>query len=372
MKGFSSVIKVGGLRSDSIGGRNAILATECKNAVLHKAGIEGYVPLILTLPTIYVGATPLDLSVRWPFPQVFKTDSGIYIGTDTGLYSVACVAGVWTATSLTSGYTGAITWPWTIADCPMFPVFASGDLFVYYDYDSTAWIARSKAYSTEGGTRWHDDWYPPISACFFRGQIVVSGSATDSGTVSQQRVVRWTEIGNFDFLGMTATPRKNTSGELYAPGDETVMRVMALSDAIMVYGTQTVFAMKPVEKPAPTYSVDSVSSDAGIIAGINSPLAVGGNYAKHLVVDRTGCLFLVSQEKGGLVRGAVTVKNLGYQEFLYPLVQGSNDCVTSRVNVTYNSDYDEFYISDGKTGFIYNSVGLTKSTKQITSLMVGM
>jgi hypothetical protein len=144
MKGIISTLKVGGLRAEAFGEKNSAFATVCKNAKIYKGALAGYAPFIVPFPDIYLDGALLDVAIDWPFPQIFQTDTGIYVGTRAGMHSVALVAGVWTATLLSTGSGGGLKWPWTLADCPMFPVFASGNCLVYYDYDSTSWVTWIK------------------------------------------------------------------------------------------------------------------------------------------------------------------------------------------------------------------------------------
>jgi hypothetical protein len=362
VKGFSNQVKIGTLRADSIGGRNGSFATVCTNARGHKGGLEGYAPDIWPFPAIYTpGGVLIDTAINWPFPQIFQTDSGLYLGNAVGLYHVewSIANDRWEGTTLTSGYSSVITYPWTLADNPLFPVFASGDCLVYYDYDATAWAYYNKEHTIgTGGSRWHNDWYQPVSACAFRGQIFMVGSKIATTSPSQSRKIMWSEIGSFDFLGKTATARKNTAGFIFADRDdsEILMRCMPLLTGVMVYGGFSTIFMKPVDRPVATYSPRDV-----IDRGICCPLAVGGNEYKHLMVDTNGCAWMITPETRS---ETFDLKKLGYEEFLYPLV---SDNLT--LNVVYNGKEDEFYISDGTTGYMYNELGLTAISKMVTSFV---
>ena len=370
MRGFSNVIALQGLRASGIGGRGTPAATRLLNGKMHKGGMEGYVPNVLPFPSIVLGGSTLNVEIDWPFPQIFRTDSGLYVGTRTGLYSLVYGEGDWIATLITGVYTHGVSWPWTLANAPLFPVFASGDCLVYYDYDNTSWAVWNKNYSAEtiNGTRWSSDWHQPVSACYINGQVVVAGSITASGTPSQSRTVRWTEIGQFDFLGKTANVTKNEAGEAYGQVDdlEIMMRVLPLGKAIIVYGALGVFEMIPVTAPAPTFSFKLIGE---VNTGICNPLAVGGDTHKHLVVGKDGVLYLLT--RGADFRESTTVKKLGYEEYLRPL---TDNCDISNkdgiVSVVYNKALDEFYIGDGKQSYVYSEEsGLSEVDLIITSLM---
>jgi hypothetical protein len=134
------------------------------------------------------------------------------------------------------------------------------------------------------------------------------------------------------------------------------MRCMPLLTGVMVYGGFSTIFMKPVDRPVATYSPRDV-----IDRGICCPLAVGGNEYKHLMVDTNGCAWMITPETRF---ETFDIKKLGYEEFLYPLV--SNDLT---LNVVYNGKEDEFYISDGTTGYMYNELGLTAISKMVTSFV---
>jgi hypothetical protein len=366
MKGFSSPVKLSSLRPELTGGRNQQFATLCRNASVRKNGIDGYLPDLAHLPTIALGGGTLDLTVDWPFPQIFNTDTGIYIGTKTGLYAITHTAGVWSAALITSTYSHGIQWPWTLANCPMFPVFASGDLLVYYDYDATAWIAFNRLYDEEHGSKWIVDFEQPISACHFRGQVIMAGATVNTGSPSQSRIVRWSDIGAFNFLGASANPRKNVAGEMYLPLDnyDIAMRVLPLGESVIVYSNFQIVELQPAQKPAVTFAITNIKD-----IGINNPLAVGGHEKEHILIDRTGALYSHTWTKGGAERGT-GLKYLGFEEYLLPLVEAAD--ITSNFNlvsIVYNPGADEYYISNGRTSYLYKGGGLTEMAYSVTSLV---
>jgi len=363
VKGFSYPVKIGTLRPNEVGGRNSAQSTICRNTRGHKGGIEGYTPNVKAFPPIYAvgGVTLLDTTIDWPFPQIFHTDSGLYMGNKTGLYVLEYTGGKWIGTAITSTvYTHGITWPWTLANSPLFPVFASGDCFVYYDYDNTYWAVWNKTYDgeTREGSRWSDEWYQPVAACAFKGQIITCGATTATTSPSQSRIVRWTEIGAFDFLGKTANARKNTAGFTYAPTDdgEILLRCLPIKNMVIIYGTFSTFALVSVDRPVATFEIRPLKG-----VGIGNPLAVGGNLDKHLMIDRFGYLWMVTYTPGVVGGGHSEMKRLGYSEYFADSV--------GDVSVVYNNMEDEFYIGDGRRSFLYNDFGLTEIGKCVTSFV---
>lgn len=144
MKTFRTPIKKGftklGLRPSNSSAINSELFTECKQVRVTEVGLEGYVPdvndLLIPSRKFYnlVGGAEITIIRRWPFPQVFLTDVGVFIGATTGLYLITdpVVTGYPNIT-LSVYATGTIVWPWVCIPIPGVPAFTSGNKFVYYD-----------------------------------------------------------------------------------------------------------------------------------------------------------------------------------------------------------------------------------------------
>lgn len=359
MRGFRSDFREGftkGLRTSSTSPRNSGLLTECLNARVTTGGLEGYIPDITAFPAISGVTTTFD----WPFPQLMWDDSKMYVGNATSIYQLSVSTGAWSGSNLASAYTHGIYWPWTFAKFPLFPVFASGDLLVYYDYAATAWKFWQKGDShASEGSKWSSDWYQPISACNFNGQAIVAGSKVATSAPSQSRIVRWSDIGAFDFLGKTAVTRKNEAGEWFMPYDdkEIVLRVLPLENAVVVYGTFGVWAMIPVESPHATFGFKQIYP-----YGIANPLAAGGHLKGHMFVDRLGNLCKVGSD--------LVVHRLGYDEF-FGAIQTSVSITSSSdiITVQYNPWEDEWYIGSDEKQYIYHADGLSETIRRITSMV---
>lgn len=360
MKGFRSEQKAGftkGLRPESTSPRNSGLLTECLNGrIVEGGGLEGYVPSVSAFPAITSVVSTFD----WPFPQLFKGDDALYVGNATSVYKLSVAAGVWSGSNLAAAFTHGITWPWTFAGFPLFPVFASGDLLVYYDYAATAWkFWQYGDAHASAGSKWNSAWYQPISICDYNGQAICAGSKVATTAPSQSRLVRWSEIGSFDFLNQTATTRKNEAGEWFLPYDdkEMVQRVLPLDNAVVVYGTFGIWAMIPVAQPSAAWAFKHLSD-----FGIANPLAVGGDRKQHLFVDRLGRLCSLGTD--------LVVKDLGYEEF-FSAIQTSVSIATSSdiIAVQYNPWEREWYIGSDEKQYIYREGGLTETVRRITSMV---
>ena len=130
------------------GGTNTPFLYICKNATLSKTGLDGYIPKIKNIldPDIvfvdsvsHIGVT---ITNRWPFPQLFLTDVGIHVGALEGLFWFDPTTPL---NELYSYATGAVTWPWTCADINIVPAFTSGDVIVYFDHITNAYVVKKYA-----------------------------------------------------------------------------------------------------------------------------------------------------------------------------------------------------------------------------------
>lgn len=207
-----------------------------------------------------------------------------------------------------------------------------------------------------------------MCGCLFKGQVLLGGSynTTEATFPSDSRIVRWSEIGAFRFLGATANTKKNEAGFAYmgTSSDETVMALLPLKNSVVTYTTMSVSLLSPVASPAPTYSFDTLLSNIGIM----NPLAAAGDGRnKQLYVDREGELREISMGQYG--QGYVSTA-LGYRHIFKPM-QEDFSITTGKglIVVTYNQDEDEFYISNGLRSFVYTGSGLTEIGVAITSVI---
>ncbi len=212
---------------------------------------------------------------------------------------------------------------------------------------------------------WTVSWGPPMCGCLYRGQVLLGGSyhTAEASFPADSRIVRWSEIGAFRFLGATAEAKKNEAGFIYTSeaSSECVMALLPLKNAVVVYTTMSVFLLKPVSQPAPTYGLDEFISGVGIL----NPLAVAGHRDMHIFLDKEGNLREISMGQYGQ---GYEHKDLGFKHIFKDMQKDFN--IGTRkgiVAVTYNRDEDEFYISDGIRSFVYANGGLTEIGVAISS-----
>ena len=371
MRGYHSDFKKGltaGLRPDYVMVYNTGLLAEALNCRLRPSGLEGYNPQITTLPEILDSVTlnPITITYNWPFPQLFLTDSGFYMCTGDGIWRIYGGSGHLLGQQITAAFASTSKWPWSLADCPKFPVFCNGDYLVYYDYDSTAWITYSHALLTAPGTKWDASIDTPLTCCYFRGQILFGGTNDSDISNDINRQVSWTDIGRFDTLDMyalaspvsTADLLRNIAGYTYFSSslEERVLRLAPIGKYVIAYGEFSIRSLTPVQDPAPTYSPDEIAD-----FGIACPLAVGVGNNEHIFICRNGYLWKVTASGSG-----PTVTKVGYIEFFSPLQAGVNLYTQSGLmSILYNNTEKEYYISNGSTAYIYNQNGLTEGSRVV-------
>jgi hypothetical protein len=153
MKSFRTIISKGftdGIRPADIPTRNSGLFVDCRQFRGSKAGLEGYTPdvndICLTGRKFYDSVTAAEITItkRWPFPQVFLTDVGIFIGALGGLYRITDPDPTrYPDIVLFSHATGATVWPWFCLPINGYPAFTSGTRLVYYDSVASAYVVVS-------------------------------------------------------------------------------------------------------------------------------------------------------------------------------------------------------------------------------------
>jgi hypothetical protein len=118
----------------------------------------------------------------------------------------------------------------------------------------------------------------------------------------------------------------------------------------IVYGSNGVEVLYPVQEPFPTFGRYTLFSGIGAY----SRGLVGGNDFKQIFIDGYGCLWLIIGAKK---------QRLGYEHLLANLRSETSI-------ITYDELNDWFYISDGATTYLLTDQGLSETDQAITSLHV--
>ncbi len=395
MRGFRDYYKKElriGLNPSKMPMRNTAALSESMNIRVTKEGLEGYIPAIHQLMPISDGIGGyIDTSVSWPFPQMHLGPSYLFIATRTGFW--ACY---WTSIGGPHGYWGGSKifeglmpwrWPYTFIDhSGSFWVFCSGDCLFFYLPDAGSGGAGSVVVQyavndnlVDGGGEWVADgaeyWGNPLSVCSFRGQILLGGNrAFDifGSNDNECRSIRWSAIGEFKFLGTkdgSGTYDRRVipdAGQLFVPGprENRVYRLLPLRDHVIAYCSYGVVALTPaMAGQIPTFKSTPLS-----IPGVAGVYAASGNEDKHMVIDRTGDLWLVFND--------LSYKRIGYGNILADITGHRANYLEGvqpsrgMVHTVYNPIEDEWYLSDGYRSFLLSSdFMLTETSRCVLSLI---
>lgn len=192
----------------------------------------------------------------------------------------------------------------------------------------------------------------------------------DTTTILGQNFVMWTQIGGGDVLSLFSAPaavsgplsedersltdmlfmeriRRNEWGFMPMPFSGEVLVVKPLGNTIIVYGTNGIAALYPVNAPYPTFGCKPIS-DIGIL----SRGAVGGDDLNHIYIDEGGSLHQITVEGQD--------QRIGYQEFLSSL---------SNPIIAFDKHRREYHISDSTSGYILTREGMGESYQRPSSLL---
>lgn len=325
-----------GLRRDHRNPRNVQALVECMNAKAYERKLGPYVPFVL--PAYTFAGAPVSLSLEWPFPQLIGgTDYDFLVIRDT-LNAEDLVYTIGAGGVLTQiGVCDVLTYlaygdRFDVADFGPYVLMTNGLMMVYYDILGTVWVAGPVIANV------------PLmgTVCNFRGQAVGGdirsawhGCGTDS--------VVWSMIGEMNFN----PDLTNEAGFRNLPFSGSVRRVMELGDYVVVYGSNGILGMQPVSTPAATFGFKEV-----LDIGIPCKTAVGGNDKEHVFLGSDGWLRKID--------ATLTVKKLGYYEFMNPL---------GEVVVSFDPrEEGEHYISDGVTGYVLTPWGLGQCHQLLSSV----
>jgi len=174
-------------------------------------------------------------------------------------------------------------------------------------------------------------------------ELIVETSISGWGVANEERKnwVGWSKIGDVSFeLDLV-----NDAGFRPMSWPGYVYQVRKLDKNAVIYGSGGVTVAYPVDSPMPTFGFKEISN-----IGIKNKTAVGGDEFVHFYIDVLGCLYKVTTEG---------VENLGYEEFLLPLVNPV---------LTWDAAKRRLHISDESVGYIYNEETLTGGYANLTGL----
>lgn len=285
--------------------RNVPGLQEAYNCVIGPEGILEYTPM--TNPFVGLPAC------SWPYPQVFNTNSGIYVATQTAIYkansSYVCTAMI---TGIQAGNL------WEMTDYTHYQVWTNGVSLIVRDAETGTFAKYPMSHSIE-------------TLCDYNGQMVFGNFGGD-----KDNWIAWSGIGKvyLDDL-LSKEDRTNTAGFMPMNFRGDVYRVKKLGDKIMVYGSTGISAIKP-GSVRPYKTMAQFGREDIFNFGIAGKGCVGGDDKIHIFLDNYGYLHAFDQ--------AGKHTKLGYNLFMNNFV---DDIV-----ITHDSLHNDFYISDGSTCYM--------------------
>lgn len=150
--------------------------------------------------------------------------------------------------------------------------------------------------------------------------------------------------------------RRNECGFMPMSWKGDVLCIKSLRDRVVVYGSAGSAVLHSATNPIPTYGID-----ATLDVGIPDRGAVGGNDSRHLLMDTTGALWMIT-ERLSVQDTSEGFKRLGYEEYF-------QDFLGLPISIVYNPLQHEFYISGGSParGYVLTETGLGELKYPVTS-----
>ena len=379
-----------GLRKSSRNPKNNFAFTELINLKVRKEfGLGPYESL--TDP--FTG-----LNFDFPFPQLFRGRSDVYLATASRLYSVNPAATPWTATEVlaydTKGDIGDIRvgGHWQIADF--------FDSYIMVNGLSNVFKSKWQYYSTGQDVLVADNAITIQTCCGHRGRMIFGGfsesnfwssawqtfwaAQANTGKITfdftqglGSNFVLWSNIGEglfwlfYPTLGQGALlesayatasaygssrPRilemfeRNDLGFAAMPWLGTVYKVLPIGKNLAVYGTGGITILIPITEPEPTYGMIEITN----LSGIKSRGSVAGDEHNHLVVMDNDELWTLGED--------LSFVKLDYKEFIAELN-------ATEIVVSHDQLNKEFYICDGEKTYLLTEVGLSRVRQLVTSVI---
>jgi len=380
-----------GLRRDYRSQRNQPQFTSLVNMKPTQYGLM-QVPLVNT-PIVL----PPELSVFWPLPQLFRGQSYTLLADHTALFQVNEDSWALKAVESPGGPFPVGNGPWHLADFGRSWLLTNGVV--------TSYAANQLTTTALLGPRpdflYQEHYVTNLvnSVCAFRGRALyglsISSDLFDSvwaGFLSSWQThvftnFNWTHLqprfnkpayilwsgisskllwpfesslintGILPAEGAFDTTRPeffewlfdNDLGIMPMPWQGSVLCVLPLENAVIVYGSGGIAALVPVlvDNTTPTFGLKKL-----LDVGIASRSAVGGDEKRHVFVTNNGDLWTVDLN--------LQVERLGYREFF-------DSMLGKEIVVSFDPAEREFYIADGEKAFLLTPTGLCEQSQILTS-----
>ena len=319
-----------------------------------------------------------QVTVSWPYPQVFFGMDETVVATATTIYSVNEEAS-WDLTTIVSGITQGTGWQF--ADFGDFWVMFNGVEIVLRDRAGATVYTSPVA---EAGTChmgrlfwggfssgfWSTAWRAELTRWLAKEPTGLTGSFEMS-----ENYVFWGMPGGGDFKCWLTDPtsisypivgpggpgggydlerpfyqdllRQRTIGWSPMPWKGRVMALHGLGPNIVVCGSSGISALTPLDAG---YGVKELTNEVGII----------GRLAAKKGDDKTGIMLVGADHAIYRVAPDLQFTRLGYEHHLEDLDLGTV--------VNYDKRWKEFYFSNPKRCFVLSPDGMGESHRSVTSL----
>jgi hypothetical protein len=356
MKEFNYVFLDGikkGLRNKSNNSINSQALVDLLNAKVGKEGLEPY---------INITNVPSDVSLSWPFPQIFLGSKYCFIADETAIYNIPINSIIgslaiategsildelgeeildeigetitWSDFSTLSGLTSGNLWNFT--DFGNYCLATNGSVIVYIDLitDPNSPNLGSMSYSAT---------FPRCkSYCNFNGQLIGGGVKSTWYDCDESSVI-WSKIGSADF-----TPQVSMEAgyKVLTEFSGKVHKIRKLGSGIIVYGDNGILLMKSEGIPFGFYQLSSV--------GIYWEGAAEGDLHQHIFIDKKNKIWRIQED--------FKLEELDYSEYMAKLTHAN-------IVISQDKFKKEFYISDGVKTFLLTQYGLSEVYQRPTSII---
>ncbi len=381
-----------GLRSRQYMPRNSVQTVNHMNMRCGEHGLETFEPLaeIISGSTLY---TTYGVSVNSPNPQFIKGQEVIYLVDKNRLFTIDFTAGTLTEVDIyRSNQPNVITavdagHSWQFIDFGSAWMMVNGTASIFKMNPQTGMTRNAGDYDHVYGNNTQN-----INAGLeFQGRMMLGGF--DSTTLTapwrafwstlanknnydleyefelDANMVMWTTVGAMDMFwlfypelminsivdgaGYSASDpimldvvRRGDAGFAVMPFKGAVKHMKRLGDSVIVYGDDGAAIMKPIVEPIPTFSITRLD-----IPGIMNTGAVNGDKNQHMLVDKEGYIWRVTEEGP---------ERLDYHEYI-------SEIDDDDVIVSYNKTLGDFYITNGARTFLLSPHGMTEVSQVIMS-----
>ena len=381
-----------GLRPRAYMPRNSIQTVKHMNTRCGEFGLETYEPLAEVISGTDLFNT-YGVSVNSPNPQFIKGQEVIYLADKNRLFTINFTAGTLTEIDVHRYRTPEATitveagHSWQFIDFGSAWMMVNGTAALFKMNPQTGMPYDVGDYDYVYGTNSRN-----INAGLeFQGRMMIGGF--DSTTLNSSwisfwntlsnkhdygleyeyeldaNMVMWTTVGAIDMFWlwypeMLKTSlventgydvddpivmdmvRRGDAGFAVMPFKGAVLHMKRLGDSVVVYGEDGAAIMKPMVEPIPTFSVVKLD-----IPGLMNTGALNGDKNKHVLIDKEGYVWEVTEE--GPTR-------VDYHEWITEI--DDDDVI-----VSYNKVLGDFYITNGARTFLLSPYGMTEISQVIMS-----